>query len=37
MNIRYLIILAASLAFAGNAFAADGEALAKKKQLHKLP
>ena len=30
MSVRYLIILATSLVFAGNAFAADGEALAKK-------
>ena len=30
MNIRYLIALAASLVFAGNAFAEDGAALAKK-------
>lgn len=30
MNIRYLFILAASLAFAGNTFAGDGEALAQK-------
>lgn len=30
MNIRYLLVLAASMALAGNAFAGDGEALAKK-------
>jgi cytochrome c len=30
MPMRYLLMLAASLAFAGNAFAGDGEALAKK-------
>jgi len=30
MSIRYLTILAAGLVFAGNAFAGDGEALAKK-------
>jgi cytochrome c len=30
MSIRYLFMLAAGLAFAGNALAEDGEALAKK-------
>jgi len=30
MSIRYLVMLAASLVFAGNVLAADGEALAKK-------
>ena len=30
MSIRYLIILAGSLIFAGNAFAEEGEVLAKK-------
>jgi cytochrome c len=30
MNIRYLVMLAASLIFTGNAFAEDGAALAKK-------
>jgi cytochrome c len=30
MSIRYLVMLAAGLVFAGNALAADGEALAKK-------